>query len=134
MKVSCRKMWAAFFPLKLMWVMGVSRSAHRWCTPCFSSARLHGVYSFCTSEYSKICNTQQRQHQLLRRCRPPACVLYLLVGVHRHQVATGGVDGDGGGAGPMRGEGAVKLWTRRTQRTRRQGELLLCVWFTCVST
>lgn len=57
MKASCRTRCAAFLRLKLMWVMGVSRSNHRRCSPCLSSARLHGVYSFCSRENSKTCNT-----------------------------------------------------------------------------
>lgn len=53
------------------------------------------------------------QHTTASTRAPPApaasSVLYLLVGVHGHQVSAAGVDGDGGGAGPMRGEGAVEL-------------------------
>lgn len=61
MYVSCRMMWSGFFGLKVMWVMGVSRSSHRESSPCVCSLRLHCVYSFCTKENSKIC-TQQRTH------------------------------------------------------------------------
>lgn len=61
MYVSCRMMWSGFFGLKVMWVMGVSRSSHRESSPCVCSLRLHCVYSFCTKENSKIC-TRQRTH------------------------------------------------------------------------
>lgn len=73
-----------------------------------------GVFLLHQRVLEDLQHTRERQRGRTRATPAAACsVPHLLVGVRGHQGTAGRVDGDGGGAGTVRRDRAVKLRTGR---------------------